>query len=107
METVSELELSVRTANVCRAAGIISIEDFLAITKTEFMKFPNAGVRSWSEVEKTQQLIHYIRSGAYAWEEFENAVLEVNKLMLKNAGFAVSKLPNGRIAPFKIPEIYR
>ena len=51
---VDELELSVRSSNVLRLAGVTTIEEFARLTKDQVMGFANAGRKTWNEIEEAQ-----------------------------------------------------
>lgn len=48
---VSELELSVRSANCLEAAGIITIKDLVTKTESEMLKYRNFGRKSLNEIK--------------------------------------------------------
>jgi DNA-directed RNA polymerase subunit alpha len=47
---VEELELSVRSANCLRAAGILALEDLVQKTEPEMLKYRNFGRKSLNEL---------------------------------------------------------
>lgn len=54
---IDQLELSVRTSNVLRMAGIETIEQFLELNRNYVMRLPNAGVKTWREVDEVQRYL--------------------------------------------------
>lgn len=62
--TIDDLELSVRTGNVLRAAGYIELDRFLGLTKAEVLALPNAGARTWKEIEELQRYLGQPRNRA-------------------------------------------
>lgn len=54
-DQISELELSVRTANTLRINGVNTIEDVMNLTFDQVMSFPNAGRKTWREIEEVQE----------------------------------------------------
>lgn len=54
---VSQLELSVRTANVLQNNGIETIEQLLELSTPVVMSWKNAGRRTAREIEETQKYL--------------------------------------------------
>ena len=67
---IDGLELSVRASNVLRAWGRVnSIDDFLALDRKTVMTLPNAGVRTWREIEKMQAYLRGLSRTAPVQEQ--------------------------------------
>jgi len=53
---IESLELSVRASNVLRRSGLVNTpEEFMALDRETFMLIPQAGVRTWEEIEQVQK----------------------------------------------------
>lgn len=52
---LDSLELSVRTTNVLRLAGVDSREAFEALDKSTVLGMRNAGRKTWHEIESVQE----------------------------------------------------
>jgi hypothetical protein len=53
---IESLELSVRASNVLRAWGRVNtLDEFMALDRATIMALPNAGVRTWKEIERMQK----------------------------------------------------
>jgi len=50
-QRVEELDLSVRTCNLCKANGIDTIRDICRLQKTDWLKFRNGGKKSLLELD--------------------------------------------------------
>lgn len=48
---VTELNLSVRTTNICLSNGLNTVRDICRISKTDWLKFRNGGHKSLSEID--------------------------------------------------------
>ncbi len=48
---VTELNLSVRTTNICLSNGLNTVRDICRLAKTDWLKFRNGGKRSLSEID--------------------------------------------------------
>ena len=48
---VTELNLSVRTTNICLSNGLNTVRDICRISKTDWLKFRNGGHKSMSEID--------------------------------------------------------
>lgn len=51
-EQIADLNLSVRTINKCKAAGIKTVEDLIKYSKKEILGFRNFGKKTLRELEK-------------------------------------------------------
>jgi hypothetical protein len=57
-DILQSLELSVRATNVLADWGHVkTLDDFLALDKRTVMLMPNAGVRTWKEIEQMQKFL--------------------------------------------------
>ena len=55
-DIIDDLELSVRASNVLRRRGRVeTLDDFMALTKSDILAQPNAGTRTWREIEQVQK----------------------------------------------------
>ena len=48
---IDELNLSIRTKNICKANGLNTVRDICRLAKTDWLKFRNSGVKSMSEID--------------------------------------------------------
>ena len=47
---IDELNLSIRTKNICKANGLNTVRDICRLVKTDWLKFRNGGMKSLSEI---------------------------------------------------------
>jgi hypothetical protein len=53
---IESLELSVRASNVLRRSGLVNtLEEFMALDRETVILLPQAGVRTWEEIEQVQK----------------------------------------------------
>lgn len=58
MSIIDDLELSVRASNVLRRRGRVeTLDDFMILTKDDIMAQPNAGARTWREIEQMHKFL--------------------------------------------------
>jgi hypothetical protein len=64
---IESLELSVRASNVLRRSGIVNtLEEFMALDRETVMFMPQAGVRTWEEIEQMQKYLGSLPHTAFA-----------------------------------------
>jgi hypothetical protein len=64
---IESLELSVRASNVLRAWGRVkTLDEFLGLDRETVMALPNAGVRTWKEIEQMQKYLGSLPHTAFA-----------------------------------------
>ena len=54
LDFVRSVECSTRTTSVLLRLGVTSKEDIVLLTKTQVMRLPNAGIRTWREIAALQ-----------------------------------------------------
>ena len=64
---IESLELSVRASNVLRAWGRVNtLDEFMALDRETVMALPNAGARTWKEIEQMQKYLGSLPHTAFA-----------------------------------------
>jgi hypothetical protein len=53
-----QMELSVRTSNCMRRAGIETMDQFLRLDRDDVMGWKNAGIRTWNEIADLQSQLN-------------------------------------------------
>lgn len=59
---IDRLELSVRSANVIKGAGISSYEAFMGLTRENVVMLPGGGIRVWREVSDVQENLKNVQA---------------------------------------------
>lgn len=92
---LDSLELSVRTTNVLRLAGVVDRERFEALTAGEVLRLRNAGRKTWAEVQE------WLRGPSL--EEKELMVLE----SLAHANMWLRDMPSHRVVALDEGKVLR
>lgn len=90
---IDQLELSVRSSNILRGMGVETLWEFLGVNKSEFLRRPHAGARSWREVEQVQKALQTSLSSP--WDVFRNHIGAINNIMKENPSFRALLTSNG------------
>jgi hypothetical protein len=99
---VSDLEISVRTGNALKEAGIETLEQLLALTRAEVLRLRGAGVKAWKEVEWWQK---WLRNDEGRVDTNEGAAVraarELNKLVAASLDLRV-EVVSGQVQIVKV-----
>jgi hypothetical protein len=78
---IESLELSVRASNVLRRSGLVNTpEEFMALDRETFMLIPQAGVRTWKEIEQVQKYLGSLPHAAPAPAQDQDVVFAPSAL---------------------------
>jgi hypothetical protein len=91
---LDKLEMSVRTYNALTANGVTTVGQLAELPKSEAMRFPNFGERSWREVADLQLYLRQHHGGADA--DARQLVVALNRFLRENDAYRVRSAPSER-----------
>lgn len=94
---VEDLELSVRTGNVLRNAGIVTLDQLKALDASAVLALKNAGRKTWREIQELQQFFDEDSEDLKQsrWRTFTETVAMLNQQMNRNPEFRVVDADRG------------
>tara|TARA_R110002072_G_scaffold63430_6_gene157856 strand:+ start:897 stop:1205 length:309 start_codon:yes stop_codon:yes gene_type:complete len=76
---VDDLEMSIRTGNAMRKAGITEIDQFVALDRKTVVGLPGSGPKCWKEVQELQESLKPHVQEAQSWAKL-TAILKNSNL---------------------------
>lgn len=94
MSFVTGLELSTRATRLLEEMGVETMEQFVAVRRTDFMKIRGAGTRTWREVEDMQS---HLRGMVRGGRDKAKALAAALNDALREDPRLVAVVMNGRV----------
>jgi len=96
---ISSLELSVRAERVARTLNVTGPAAFLALTRGDILKVPNAGMKTWHEIANIQRAMHLKARGSDDWWRLVSALQLANTIVANHRDFYLAIRRDGGIIP--------